>query len=57
MGQRRRLHAAGDLHEGREAVDPWQQQPFDLVLMDVQMPEVVLPIAAQASGRDRRRRW
>jgi len=27
-------------NDGREAVDHWQRQAFDLVLMDVQMPEM-----------------
>ena len=27
-------------NDGREAVELWQAQPFDLVLMDVQMPEM-----------------
>jgi CheY-like chemotaxis protein len=27
-------------NNGREAVDLWQQQHFDLILMDIQMPEL-----------------
>jgi CheY-like chemotaxis protein len=33
-------HAAVVAGNGREAVTAWETQPFDLVLMDVQMPEM-----------------
>ena len=33
-------HTVALANDGREAVEQWQQQPFDLVLMDVQMPEM-----------------
>jgi signal transduction histidine kinase/ActR/RegA family two-component response regulator len=33
-------HQVTVANDGREAVECWRQQPFDLVLMDVQMPEM-----------------
>jgi PAS domain S-box-containing protein len=36
----RRGHAVTVVNNGREAVDALQREPFDLVLMDVQMPEM-----------------
>jgi signal transduction histidine kinase/ActR/RegA family two-component response regulator len=33
-------HQVTVANDGREAVDQWQRQTFDLVLMDVQMPEM-----------------
>jgi signal transduction histidine kinase/ActR/RegA family two-component response regulator len=33
-------HSVAVANDGREAVDLWHRQPFDLVLMDVQMPEM-----------------
>ena len=33
-------HSVVVANDGREAVDRWREQPFDLVLMDVQMPEM-----------------
>ncbi len=33
-------HTVTVANHGREAVECWRQQPFDLVLMDVQMPEM-----------------
>jgi signal transduction histidine kinase/ActR/RegA family two-component response regulator len=33
-------HSVAVANDGREAVDLWQREPFDLVLMDVQMPEM-----------------
>ena len=49
------MHVA---HDGRQALDAWQRERFDLVLMDVQMPEMdgfaaVAAIRAeeQATGR------
>ena len=33
-------HKVTVAHNGREAVEQWAGQPFDIILMDVQMPEV-----------------
>jgi CheY-like chemotaxis protein len=33
-------HSVTVANNGREAVDLWQQQHFDLILMDIQMPEL-----------------
>jgi len=33
-------HAVTVANNGREAIAKWQTEPFDLILMDVQMPEV-----------------
>jgi CheY-like chemotaxis protein len=33
-------HTVTVANDGREAVDAWKAAPFDLVLMDVQMPEM-----------------
>ncbi len=33
-------HQVTGVHNGREAVRLWQEQPFDLILMDIQMPLV-----------------
>ncbi len=33
-------HQVTVANDGREAVDHWRQRPFDLVLMDIQMPEM-----------------
>jgi CheY-like chemotaxis protein len=50
-------HSVALANDGREAVDIWRRQPFDLVLMDVQMPEMdgfeavaVIREAERASG-------
>jgi CheY-like chemotaxis protein len=36
----KRGHSVVVANHGREAVDAWQSQDFDLILMDVQMPEM-----------------
>ncbi|MFO7904051.1 MAG: response regulator [Pirellulaceae bacterium] len=33
-------HGVVVVNDGREAIDAWESEPFDLVLMDVQMPEM-----------------
>jgi PAS domain S-box-containing protein len=37
---RQRGHDVIVVNDGQEAVDAWQHEPFDLVLMDVQMPNM-----------------
>ena len=39
-------------HDGREALDKWQRDPFDVILMDVQMP-VIGGIEATRTLRER----
>jgi PAS domain S-box-containing protein len=36
----KRGHTVVVVESGRKALDAWQKQPFDLILMDVQMPEM-----------------
>ena len=43
-----RGHAVTVVADGREAVDAWKQQPFDAILMDVQMPGMSGTEAAKA---------
>jgi len=43
-----RGHVATVVADGREAVDTWQRQPFDAILMDVQMPGMSGMEAARA---------
>jgi signal transduction histidine kinase/DNA-binding response OmpR family regulator len=33
-------HSVTIANNGREAIDKWEDEPFDLILMDVQMPEL-----------------
>jgi len=45
---------------GREALEAWEQQDWDVILMDVQMPEMDGPAAARAiraRERETGRRW
>jgi two-component system sensor histidine kinase/response regulator len=36
----KRGHTVVVAESGRKVLDAWRQQPFDLILMDVQMPEM-----------------
>ena len=48
----RRGHAVVAVEDGRAAVDAWQEGPFDLILMDMHMPEMD---GAQATAAIRER--
>ena len=49
---RKRGHTVAVANNGQEAVAAWEREPFDLILMDVQMPELD-GLAATAAIRER----